>query len=218
MPTTITTEHANELILVDEALDPAGRATVSLGLSNRDGSDTFPGRTLTPDQAEELAASLALSAAAARARAGLAPTPRADEHTQHETLAAIQAAVPLTSSDGHDQQADSAGSQQPAQAQALATSPPRPTAKPRTTGKPASFKAPARRAARAPTKQTAATAEPRGPGAKALPIAEYDQLNVAEITKRLPGLSRAQLSKLLAYEQTHRNRKTICDRIASLRA
>jgi hypothetical protein len=34
-----------------------GGAVVVLGLINQDGSDTFPGRTLAPDQAEALAAS-----------------------------------------------------------------------------------------------------------------------------------------------------------------
>ena len=48
MTTTICTDHANELILIDAVLDPQGSAVVSLGLINQDGSDTFPGRTLTP--------------------------------------------------------------------------------------------------------------------------------------------------------------------------
>jgi len=49
----------------------------ALGPVNRDGSDTFPGRTLTPDQAEELAAWLALFAAIARARTALLDPHRA---------------------------------------------------------------------------------------------------------------------------------------------
>ena len=65
-PTTLSTVHANEVIVVEVALDPQGRANVTLGLVNQDRSDTFPGRTLSPDQADELAASLVLSAAAAR--------------------------------------------------------------------------------------------------------------------------------------------------------
>ena len=71
-PTTLSTVHANEVIVVEVALDPQGRANVTLGLVNQDRSDTFPGRTLSPDQADELAASLVLSAAAARASAGRA--------------------------------------------------------------------------------------------------------------------------------------------------
>jgi hypothetical protein len=92
--TTLSTLHANEVIVVDGALDPQGCANVTLGLVNQDSSDTFPGRTLSPDQADELAASLALSAAAARASAGLAPAPRAEAPLE-DTLTAIRAAVPL---------------------------------------------------------------------------------------------------------------------------
>jgi hypothetical protein len=93
--TTLSTQHANEVIVVDALLDPQGRATVTLGLVNQDRSDTFPGRTLSPDQADELAASLVWSAAAARASAGLAPAPRTEAPLEH-TLMAIRAAVPLT--------------------------------------------------------------------------------------------------------------------------
>jgi hypothetical protein len=93
--TTLSTLHANEVIVVDEALDPQGRATVTLGLVNQDRSDTFPGRTLSPDQADKLAASLVVSAAAARANAGLAPAPRT-EAPLADTLMAIRAAIPLS--------------------------------------------------------------------------------------------------------------------------
>jgi hypothetical protein len=96
--TTLSTLHANEVIVVDGALDPQGRANVTLGLVNQDSSDTFPGRTLSPDQADELAASLALSAAAARASVGLAPAPRAEAPLE-DTLTAIRAAVPLCEPD-----------------------------------------------------------------------------------------------------------------------
>ena len=93
--TTLSTVHANEVIVVEGALDPQGRANVTLGLVNQDRSDTFPGRTLSPDQADELAASLVLSAAAARASAGLAPAPPT-EAPHEDTLMAIRAAVPLS--------------------------------------------------------------------------------------------------------------------------
>jgi hypothetical protein len=106
--TTLSTLHPNEMIVVDGALDPHGRANVTLGLVNQDRSDTFPGRTLFPDQAEELAASLVLSAAAARASAGLAPAPRT-EATLEGTLTAIRAAVPLAEPDA----ATGAGEQAP---------------------------------------------------------------------------------------------------------
>jgi hypothetical protein len=189
MTTTIFTDHANELILVDDVLDPRGIAVVALGLTNQDGSDTFPGRTLTPDQAEELAASLAQAAAAARATAGLAPTPLGGEQAHAATLKAIRAAVPLASTgtvlgDGQDEQAEATAS---------------PPAAP---------------------KAVASEAQPpdRARELGELPIADYDQLSAQVITKRLSGLSGAQLSKLLAYEQSHRNRKTICERIAALQS
>ncbi|MGO9754975.1 MAG: hypothetical protein ACLP22_26570 [Solirubrobacteraceae bacterium] len=155
MTTTIYTDHANELILVDEVLDPRGSAVVALGLINEDGSDTFPGRTLTPDQAEELAASLAQAAAATRATAGLAATPLGGEPAHDDTLQAIRAAVPLTSTapviaDGQDEQPDAsasppattktapspAPSATPKPAAKTAPSPaPKPTPKPRASGK-----------------------------------------------------------------------------------
>lgn len=93
--TTLSTVHVNEVIVVEGALDPQGRANVTLGLVNQDRSDAFPGRTLSPDQADELAASLVLSAAAARASAGLAPAPRT-EAPHEDKLMAIRAAVPLS--------------------------------------------------------------------------------------------------------------------------
>ena len=225
MPTTIGTDHPNELILVDEALDPAGSAVVALGLANQDGSDTFPGRTLTPDQAERLAASLALAAAAARASAGLAPAPVAGEQAHSELATAIRAAVPLTDTgpalvDGQGEQATAATSPSPpAAAQAAPSRPPRPTAKSRPSGKRAASGAEAAARETSPRdQQNAAEDQPRGPVAKQLPIADYDQLSAAAITKRLSGLSASQLSKLLAYEQSHRNRKKICKRIAALQA
>ncbi len=128
MTTTISTDHANELILIDDVLDPGGSAVVALGLSTQDGSDTFPGRTLSPDQAEELAASLAHAAAAARASARLAPTPLSGEQAHGDTLRAIRAAVPLTST------ASEASASPPAPANAAPSRPPKPKAKPRASG------------------------------------------------------------------------------------
>jgi hypothetical protein len=163
MSPTIRTEHENELILVEDVLDPAGRAVVALGMITADGSDTFPGRTLTPEQAEELAASLARSAAAARANARLAPAPLPDEHAHEQTLEAIRAAVPL--------------------------------------------------ARASPT-----VADDQASGLEALPIADYDQLKASAIIKQLAGLSAAQLSVVLAHEQSHRNRKSIRKSITALRS
>ncbi len=50
-----------------------------------------------------------------------------------------------------------------------------------------------------------------------LPIAGYDQLSVEEIAPRLTGLSEVDLGKVDAYERRTRNRKTVLDRIESLR-
>jgi hypothetical protein len=139
MAITILTDHANEQILVDDVIDPRGSAVVALGLINQDGSDTFPGRTLTPDQAEELAATLAQAAAVARATAGLAATPLGGEQAQGNTLKAIKTAVPLTSTDpvqGKDQDERADAGASPAAAPAATPSrAPKPTAKPRGSAK-----------------------------------------------------------------------------------
>ena len=219
MSTTICTEHANELVVVDDVLDPGGSAVVVLGLINQDGSDTFPGRTLTPDQAEELAASLAQSAALARARAGLARTPLGGDQARGDMLKAIRVAVPLTSTgptlaDSQDEQAD--GTASPAGGKALSTVPQR-TAKSGGSGSQTSSgaRAAAREGARA-----ASEAQPRDQARELeqLPIAGYDRLSALAITKQLSGLSAAHLSTLLAYKQSDRNRKTICERIAALQS
>jgi hypothetical protein len=65
-----------------------------------------------------------------------------------------------------------------------------------------------------------AEGEVRGVGATQgdLPIARYDSLNVNEIVKRLSRLSEPDLSKIDAYERKHQNRKTIHDKIASLKS
>jgi hypothetical protein len=51
-----------------------------------------------------------------------------------------------------------------------------------------------------------------------LAIPNYDKLSAEEIVGRLPELSQIDLSKIDAYERRHANRKTILDRIHSLRA
>jgi hypothetical protein len=53
--------------------------------------------------------------------------------------------------------------------------------------------------------------------ARDLPIADYDVLNVAKVTARLPELSQAELGTVAAYERRHRKRTTVLERIASLR-
>jgi hypothetical protein len=51
-----------------------------------------------------------------------------------------------------------------------------------------------------------------------LPIARYDSLSAEEVVKRLSKLSDPDLSKVDSYERKHNNRKTIRDKIASLRS
>src|SRR5215212_1458263 len=64
-----------------------------------------------------------------------------------------------------------------------------------------------------------AEGELRGAGATQgdLPIARYDSLNASEVVKRLTKLSEVDLNKVDAYERKHQNRKTVRDKIASLR-
>jgi hypothetical protein len=50
-----------------------------------------------------------------------------------------------------------------------------------------------------------------------LPIANYDKLSVKEIDSRLRRLLDVDLSKVEAYERKHKNRKTVLQRIESLR-
>lgn len=76
----------------------------------------------------------------------------------------------------------------------------------------------ARQARRVPG---AAQAEGAAKGAVAseedLPIADYDSLNADEILERLPGLSQVDLAKIDVYERKEAGRKTILERISSLR-
>jgi len=51
-----------------------------------------------------------------------------------------------------------------------------------------------------------------------LAISNYDKLSAEQIIERLPEHSQIELSKLHAYERRHANRKTVLDRIGSLRA
>jgi hypothetical protein len=134
MTTSISTQHANELILVDDVLEAGGGAVVWLGLINQDGSDTFPGRTLTPDQAEELAAALAQAAAAARGTAGLAPAPLTDDQARAVTLEAVRVAVPLAGAGAAV--ADAAGEEAGATSSPAAKPNPAPSRRPKASAKP----------------------------------------------------------------------------------
>ncbi|GLZ47520.1 hypothetical protein Acsp06_37050 [Actinomycetospora sp. NBRC 106375] len=67
----------------------------------------------------------------------------------------------------------------------------------------------------------AKTAEGEAKGAvsreQELPIKDYDDLNAADAVKKLDGLSATDLGKIDAYERRTKNRKTVLDRIQSLR-
>jgi hypothetical protein len=59
----------------------------------------------------------------------------------------------------------------------------------------------------------------RGAAARAqdLPIAGYDDVGVRDINSRLPSLSEVELSTVEAYERKHKKRKTVLQKIESLR-
>lgn len=51
-----------------------------------------------------------------------------------------------------------------------------------------------------------------------LPISNYDNLNVSEIVPKLGRLSYEDLARVHAYERRHDNRKTVIEKIDSLRS
>jgi len=53
--------------------------------------------------------------------------------------------------------------------------------------------------------------------AEDLPIANYDDLNANQVISQLNGLSQIDLSKVDAYERKHANRKSVLDKVNSLR-
>lgn len=65
-----------------------------------------------------------------------------------------------------------------------------------------------------------AEAEVRGAVAEGqdLPLPGYDSLTAQKVVGRLSALSDVELGTVDGYERVHKNRKTILDRIASLRA
>lgn len=46
-----------------------------------------------------------------------------------------------------------------------------------------------------------------------LPIKNYDHLTVDQVMKRLKSLSREEVQKVKVYEQKHKKRKTLIDRL-----
>jgi hypothetical protein len=77
----------------------------------------------------------------------------------------------------------------------------------------------ATRAARRVPGEPVAEGAVRGAAAREqdLPIANYDKLSVRELNSRLPRQSDVDLSTLEAYERKHKNRKTVLDKIESVR-
>ncbi|HWE58005.1 MAG TPA: hypothetical protein VG435_21065 [Acidimicrobiales bacterium] len=54
------------------------------------------------------------------------------------------------------------------------------------------------------------------PSAGELAIPGYDSLSASQVLQRLPGLSQDELAAVAAYEQAHRGRRTILNRIDQL--
>jgi hypothetical protein len=48
---------------------------------------------------------------------------------------------------------------------------------------------------------------------KSLPIEDYDQLSVEEVSRRLEGLSSGKIETLKDYEQQHKKRQTLLERL-----
>ena len=70
----------------------------------------------------------------------------------------------------------------------------------------------------APTPRTPPATRVRAtaPAAAGLPINNYDTLSASQIVPRLSGLRPDELARVAAYENTHRRRRTILNRIAQL--
>src|SRR5215217_5914148 len=63
------------------------------------------------------------------------------------------------------------------------------------------------------TEKATKEAELRTAVFSALQTADYDELSVAEISKRLDGLSSEQLRKVREFEKNHKNRETLIEQI-----
>ena len=77
----------------------------------------------------------------------------------------------------------------------------------------------ATRAARRVPGESKAEGAVRGAAAREqdLPIANYDKLSVRELNTRLPRQSDVDLGRVEAYERKHKNRKTVLNKIDSVR-
>ena len=56
------------------------------------------------------------------------------------------------------------------------------------------------------------------PPADQLPIDDYESLAAGQVVARLPGLDRDALESIDTFERSHRNRRTVLNRIAQLRS
>jgi hypothetical protein len=71
-------------------------------------------------------------------------------------------------------------------------------------------------APRTPPAARTRTASATTSAAQALPINNYDTLSASQIVPRLAGLRPDELTRVRAYENSHRRRRTILGRIAQL--
>lgn len=73
-----------------------------------------------------------------------------------------------------------------------------------------------------PTGVTAVTADVAGevqvPAARELPVDDYESLAASQVVARLAALDPVGLAAVEAFERSHRNRRTVLNRIAQLRA
>jgi hypothetical protein len=71
-------------------------------------------------------------------------------------------------------------------------------------------------AAKPPPPPPSAPVRPSTP-APDLAIPRYDALSASQVVQRLPGLTADELAAVQAYEESHRKRRTVLNRIAQLR-
>lgn len=89
--------------------------------------------------------------------------------------------------------------------QTPASDPPRPTAQP-----------PRRRPAAAARSEATPPAAQASPAAVTLAIPDYESLSASQVVPRLSSLSPEELEAVRAYEDAHRGRKTILNKVAQL--
>lgn len=65
-------------------------------------------------------------------------------------------------------------------------------------------------------REPAASGEPPGPGADALPLEDYESLAASHVVARLTRLSPHELEQIRRFEEAHRGRRTILGKIEQL--